>query len=220
MVAVLERAGCRLRFPEAQTCCGQPAFNSGYLPEARRLMRRFLEIFNDAEAIVCPSGSCATMVRKFYAELCAGDAGLEAAARRIAGRVFEFSEFLVRQLGITDLGASFPYRVAVHDGCHMLRELGLKREPRELLRQVRGLELVESEDAERCCGFGGSFSISYGMVSEAMAARKAESLEAAGVDYVTACDPSCLLQIAGVLGRRPGRVRALHLASILARSTE
>ena len=217
LVTVLERLGCRLRFPPDQTCCGQPAFNAGYRQEARALMRRFLDTFGNSEAIVCPSGSCTAMVRRFYPELAQSDPALAAAARRVGERVYEFSEFLVRRLGITELGAAFPHRVAVHDGCHMLRELHLKDEPRQLLRRVRGLELVEIDDAERCCGFGGSFSVNYGMISEAMAARKADALEAAEVDYVTACDPSCLLQIAGVLARRPGRVRTLHLASLLAR---
>ncbi len=220
LVSVLERLGCRLRFPEGQTCCGQPAFNAGYRSQARAMMRHFLDVFDGAEAIVCPSGSCTAMARRFYAELAAGEAKLEEQARQVCPRVYEFSEFVVRRLGVVDLGAKFPHRVAVHDGCHMLRELRLKQEPRELLRRVEGLELVEIEDAERCCGFGGSFSIAYGMVSEAMAARKADALEASGVEYVAACDPSCLLQIGGVLARRPGRVRTLHLASLLARGLE
>src|ERR1700674_2568598 len=141
MVRVLRRIGCELEYPEEQTCCGQPAFNTGYWNDARPVAERFLEIFRNAEMVVCPSGSCTTMVRNFYPELLAGTPMHEEAIQ-VGQRVFEFSEFLVKVMKVTDVGASFPHRVAVHDSCHALRELRLKQESRELLRQVRGLELV------------------------------------------------------------------------------
>ncbi len=219
MVAVLERVGCAVEFPEAQTCCGQPAFSLGHWEEARPLARRFAEVFAGAEAVVCPSGSCTTMVRRFYPQLAEHDAGLRQALAPLAGRVFEFSEFLVGQLGLSDVGAVFPHRVAFHDACHLLRELGVKQEPRQLLRAVRGLELVEMDEPEECCGFGGGFSVQMAAVSSAMGRRKADNVERAGVEYVAACDPSCLMQIGGSLSRSAGRARAIHIAEILA-STE
>ncbi len=220
MVRVLERLGCELEFPEEQTCCGQPAFNSGFWDEARPLAARWARIFARAETVVAPSGSCATMVRHFYPHLAGSDAGLRRELDAAGARVYEFSEFLVRQLHIEDVGAYFPHRVAMHDACHALRELGLKDEPRRLLRQVRGLELTEAEDCERCCGFGGAFAVKYGMISAAMGERKIAALSQAGVDYVTSTDPSCLLHLGGMLGRQPGRVRPIYLAEILAQTQD
>lgn len=216
MVQVLERVGCQVDFPEEQTCCGQAPFSTGYWDDAVPLARRFVRIFSGADAVVCPSGSCTTMVRRFYPELAQGDAGLREELSRIGSVVFEFSEFLVRKLGITDVGASFPYRVAFHDACHLLRELDVHEEPRQLLRAVRGLELVDMAEQTECCGFGGGFSVMMGDISGAMGERKARNIEEAGVDYVAACDPSCLMQIGGVLTRRSSRARTIHLAEILA----
>ncbi|HVB40161.1 MAG TPA: (Fe-S)-binding protein [Terriglobales bacterium] len=225
MVRVLERVGCQVEFPAAQTCCGQPAFSTGHWAEARPLALRFAEIFASPEAlqaydaVVCPSGSCTTMVRNFFPALAKGDAVLQRAIAPLfagGGRVFEFSEYLVRQLHVRDVGAYFPYRVTFHDGCHALRELGLHDEPRELLQAVRGLELVEMEETTECCGFGGAFSMQMSDISAALGQRKAANVERAGVDFVTSCDPSCLMQIGGTLARQPGRARAIHLAEILA----
>ncbi|HVB98080.1 MAG TPA: (Fe-S)-binding protein [Candidatus Dormibacteraeota bacterium] len=220
MVRVLERAGCRVAFPEEQTCCGQAPFSTGYWDDALPLARRFVKVFSGAEAVVCPSGSCATMVRRFYPELARADAGLRRELAEIGGSVFEFSEFLVRRMGITDVGARFPHRVAFHDACHLLRELGVHEEPRKLLRAVRGLELVEMAEPEECCGFGGAFAISMSDVSAAMGDRKVRNIEQASVDYVTSCDATCLMQIGGILSRRGGRARAIHLAEILASDGE
>lgn len=214
---VLRRIGCELDFPEEQTCCGQPAFNTGYWGDARPVAERFLRVFRSAEAIVCPSGSCTTMVRNFYPELLAGTAVADE-AKSIGGRVFEFSEFLVRVAGVSDLGAHFPHRVAFHDACHGLRELRVKQEPRELLRRVRGLELVEMPRSEECCGFGGTFATKFGMISAAMGDTKAANAEASGAEYLASTDPSCLLHIDGILRRRNSPVRTIHLASILART--
>lgn len=217
VVRVLRRVGCEIDFPEAQTCCGQPAFNSGYWNDARPVAERFLRVFRRAEAIVCPSGSCTTMVRVFYPELLAGT-NLSDEAKSLVSRVFEFSEFLVKVAGVTDLGAYFPHRVAFHDACHGLRELHIKAEPRELLRHVRGLELVEMHRSEECCGFGGTFATKFGMISAAMGETKAGNAEACGAQYLASNDPSCLMHIDGIFRRRNSHVRTIHLASILARA--
>jgi L-lactate dehydrogenase complex protein LldE len=214
---VLRRIGCEINFPKEQTCCGQPAFNSGYWSDARPLAERFVRVFQSAEAVVCPSGSCTTMVRNFYPELLAATA-LHGEARQLGKRVFEFSEFLVKVAQRKDVGASFPHRVAYHDACHALRELRLKQEPRELLRNVRGLELVEMQYSEDCCGFGGTFAAKFNMISAAMGEEKAASAAAARAEYLTSTDPSCLMHIAGILQRQNSPVRTLHLASILART--
>lgn len=217
MVRVLRRVGCELEYPEEQTCCGQPAFNTGYWNDARPVAERFLQIFRNAEVVVCPSGSCTTMVRNFYPELLAGTP-LHAEAMQVGQRVFEFSEFLVKVMKVTDAGASFPHRVAVHDSCHGLRELRLKQESRELLAHVRGLELVEMPYSEDCCGFGGTFAAKFAAISAAMGDAKAGYAELSGAEYVTATDPSCLLHIDGMLRRRNSKVRTIHLAGVLAQS--
>jgi len=219
MARVLRRIGYSVDFPEAQTCCGQPAFNSGYWQEARPLAERFVKIFGapEADAIVCPSGSCTTMVRNFYSELLEGGP-LAGEAAKLAARVFEFSEFLVKVAEVADVGAGFPHRVAYHDACHALRELRLKQEPRELLRHVRGIELVEMPYCEECCGFGGTFATKFSMISSAMGETKAANAEASGAEYVTSTDPSCLMHLDGVLRLRKSPVRTIHLASILARA--
>jgi L-lactate dehydrogenase complex protein LldE len=214
---VLRRIGWEVDFPEEQTCCGQPAFNTGYWDDARPVAERFLRVFRSAEVIVCPSGSCTTMVRNFYPELLAATALCDE-AQSLAGRVFEFSEFLVKVAGVSDVGAHFPHRVAFHDACHGLRELHIEQGPRELLRSVRGLQLVEMPRSEECCGFGGTFATKFGMISAAMGEVKAGNAEASGAEYLASTDPSCLLHIDGILRRRHSPVRAIHLAGILART--
>lgn len=215
MVRVLRRIGCEVDFPQEQTCCGQPAFNTGYWSDAAPLAEHFLKVFTSAEAIVCPSGSCTAMVRNFYPELLRGSA-LRAEAAALGQRVFEFSEFLVRVANVKDVGACFPHRVTYHDSCHTLRELRLREEPRELLRHVRGLELVEMPCGDECCGFGGTFSTKYGMISAAMGDGKAGNIETSQAEFVTATDSSCLMHLEGILRRRKARARTIHLASILA----
>ena len=214
-VRVLRRVGCSVEFDDRQTCCGQPAFNTGYRAEARALARRFIEIFEaaGADAIVSPSGSCTAMVHH-YNDLFE-DAAWRARAKAVAERTYELSTFLVNRLGVEDVGASFPGRLTWHDACHGLRDLGLKSEPRRLLRHVRGAELVELPNAESCCGFGGTFSVKHPEISVAMLDEKVEAIEAAGVDAVVSGDASCLMQIGGRLSRRGSSVRALHLADVL-----
>jgi L-lactate dehydrogenase complex protein LldE len=214
-VKVLRRLGCEVDFPQAQTCCGQPAFNSGFWDEARPCAERFLRVFKDAEAIVCPSGSCTTMVRIFYPELMASGP-LHDEAVALGKRTFEFSEFLVKIMGVTDVGATFPHTVTYHASCHGLRELKLKNEPLQLLRGVKGLKLVDMLRFDECCGFGGTFATKFESISVAMGDTKADSIAVTGAEYVTAIDPSCLMHVQGILGHRKDRAKAIHLASILA----
>ena len=219
-VEVLRRVGCEVTFDESQTCCGQPAFNTGYREPARSMARRFIEAYesNGADAIVAPSGSCTAMIHH-YEDLFEEEPEWRARARAIAERTHEFSSFLVNVLGQEDVGATFPGRLAWHDACHALRELGLKSEPRRLLSHVRGVELVELANAEACCGFGGTFSVKYPEVSVAIVDHKVDAIEQAGIDAVVSADASCLMQIGGRLSRRGSTVRALHLAEVLASTT-
>lgn len=213
-VRILEHLGHDVRFPEAQTCCGQPAFNDGFPADAAALAARTIEIFGDPAPVVVPSGSCATMLRHFYAGLFPPGPWAER-ARALAARTFELSEFLVRVLGVTDVGARWQGRATYHDACHLLRELGIRDEPRRLLRQVAGLELVEMANADHCCGFGGAFAVKFPEVSGAILAPKLDRIVATGADAVVANDTGCLIQIAGGLRRRGVAIRALHLAEVL-----
>ncbi|HEV2763647.1 MAG TPA: (Fe-S)-binding protein [Pyrinomonadaceae bacterium] len=216
-VEVLRRAGCEVVFDERQTCCGQPAFNTGYRAEARRLARRFIEIFEegDAEAIVSPSGSCTAMAHHFR-ELFADDEGWRRRADRLAVRTHELGSFLVNVLKVEDVGASFKGRVTWHDACHGLRDLNIREEPRKLIRGVRGAEFVELENADACCGFGGTFSVKYPEISVAILDSKIDAIEKAGVRAVVSGDASCLMQIGGRLARQNSSVKTMHLAELLA----
>jgi L-lactate dehydrogenase complex protein LldE len=219
-VAVLERLGHTAVFPEGQTCCGQMHANSGYGEEALPLLRRFVERFGgaDLDAIVAPSGSCVAMVRHHYPRLAAeaGDPALEEAVRALAPRAFELCEFLVDELGVDDVGAVYPHRVVYHPSCHGLRMLGLGEAPLRLLRQVGGIELRDLEEAEACCGFGGTFAVKNVDVSAAMVADKVGAVLASGAEVCTATDSSCLMHIGGALRRQRTGVRAVHVAEILA----
>jgi L-lactate dehydrogenase complex protein LldE len=205
-VQVLERLGHEVVFPEEQTCCGQMHLNSGYRDEAAALAKRFLDVFADYDAVVSPSSSCVGTVRELYPDLVGST----------HPAVYELSEFLVRKLGVTDVGATFPHRVAYHPTCHSLRVTRVGDAPLELLRNVRGLELVELPRADECCGFGGTFSVKNADTSTAMLADKCASVVASGAEVCTAVDGSCLLQIGGGLSRNDTGVRTLHLAEILA----
>ncbi|PWU09438.1 MAG: Fe-S oxidoreductase [Verrucomicrobia bacterium] len=218
MIKIFERLGHTVEYPEDQTCCGQPAFNSGYWAEAGALTKRMFDIFRNADAIVSASGSCGAMLKIFSPELFHGTV-CEEEARHFASKVYEFSSFLVNVLGVTDVGATFRGKVTFHDGCHGLRELGIKQEPRKLLKNVRGLELVEMQEAETCCGFGGTFAVKFPEISTAMAEVKCASISETQADYLVSNDSSCLMQIQGLLSRQQGplrAVRALHLAEVLA----
>jgi L-lactate dehydrogenase complex protein LldE len=217
IVQVLERLGHTVDYPEAQICCGQPAFNSGYWNEARTMAERQMAVFRDAENVVISSGSCGAMVKVFYPELFHGQPR-EAEAKALAAKTFEFSDFLVNKLGVTDVGAKFPGRATFHDGCHGLRELGSKKPPRQLLAHVKGLELVEMKEAETCCGFGGTFAVKFPMISTAMGEVKCASIAETGADFVISNDSSCLMQIRGIMDKQGKYAKTLHLAEVLAQT--
>ena len=217
IVRVLERLGHSVEYDERQTCCGQPAFNSGYWPEARVVARRMLDIFRDAEYVVSASGSCGAMLKVFYPELFK-DQPQETAALALSPKVYEFSDFLVSVLGVRDVGARFPAKVTFHDGCHGLRELAIKAQPRALLAAVRDLELIEMRDTETCCGFGGTFAAKMPSISTAMGEVKCARALETGAEYIVSNDSSCLMQIQGLLDRQGNgkTMRSLHLAEVLA----
>jgi L-lactate dehydrogenase complex protein LldE len=215
-VAVLERLGYSVDFPEEQTCCGQPAFNSGYRHEAKEVACRCLKAFRDSEYIVVPSGSCASMVANHFEELFGNEPELLAETRRLAPRVWEFSKFLLEVAGVEDVGARYDGVVTFHDSCHGLRELHIKDGPRTLLSHVYGLTLHEMDAAEECCGFGGMFSVKFPAISGAMLRTKIESIKRTGADTVVGVDASCLVHIRGALSRAGMPVRTMHLAQILA----
>jgi L-lactate dehydrogenase complex protein LldE len=215
MVTILERLGHSVECPGEIACCGQPAYNSGYWEEARSVAVRALRRFIEAEVLVIASGSCGAMVKVFYPELFAGTAHAET-AKELARKTFEFSDFLVTKLGVRDVGARFPAKVTFHDGCHGLRELGTYKQPRDLLSQVRGLELVEMKE-KVCCGFGGTFATKFPMISTAMGEVKSAQAEETGAEYIVSNDSSCLMHIQGLLDRQGSRLKTIHLAEILAR---
>ena len=215
MAEVLERLGHEVEYPGGQTCCGQPAYNSGYWKEARSTAGHFLDVFNGAEIVVAPSGSCTAMVKSGFGELFRGT-GREKEAASLGERTHEFSEFLVNVLNVVDLGARFPARATFHDGCHIVRELGVVTPPRELLKWVKDFELVELDGGPRCCGFGGTFSVKHPDISIAMGRAKCAAIAATGTDIVVSNDPSCLMQVRGVAEKQGKPVRVLHLAEVLA----
>ncbi len=221
-VRVLRRLGVDLDFPKGQTCCGQPAFNSGFWRDAKPLARRFLAEFEGDRYIVVPSGSCASMLRVFYSELLHDEPELKEKASAMSPRVFELTEFIVDILGVSDLTpycssvkATEMQRVTYHEACHLRRELGVNEQPRRLLASLPHVELVEMEQAEVCCGFGGTFSVKYPDISGAMLADKVDNVLASGADTLVACDSSCLMQMAGGLEKRGTNVRTAHVAQIL-----
>jgi L-lactate dehydrogenase complex protein LldE len=216
VVRILRRLGMDVTFNPAQTCCGQPAFNTGFRVEARAVASGVLDLFDDADYVIAPSGSCTSMMRVFYPELFAGDAARLAKVEKLRSRLFEFSEFLVRVLKVEDVGARFPHRVAYHDSCHLLRELGIEAEPRALLGAVRDIELVDLRDYQLCCGFGGTFSVKFPEVSVAMGEDKVQAAIAAGAEYLVANDSGCLMHLAGLIHRQGLPLKTLHLAEVLA----
>jgi L-lactate dehydrogenase complex protein LldE len=222
LVGLLERLGHEVDFPEEQTCCGQMHFNTGYAHAAVPLARRTVAAFEGAEVVVSPSASCVGMVRDHYrglAEL-AGDDGLARAADDLAGRTVEVSELLIDRLGVEDVGAYFPHRVAYHPTCHSLRGLQVGDRPVRLLRAVRGLDLVDLPDATECCGFGGTFAVKNSDTSTAMLGDKVRSVLDTRAEVLCACDTSCLMHIGGGLSRQRTGVRTAHLAEILASTGE
>ena len=216
MAGVLERLGYQVDFPEDQTCCGQPAYNTGYRAEACQVARHFLKVFQDAEYIVVPSGSCTSMIAHHFRDLFQDDPAGMAAVEALEPRVWEFSRFLLEVAHVEDVGARFEDIVTYHDSCHALREFRIKDGPRRLLSHVRGLELREMDAAEECCGFGGTFSVKLPEISGGMARTKIDAIVRSGVRTVVSLDSSCLMQIQGALSRAGLAVRTMHLAEVLA----
>jgi L-lactate dehydrogenase complex protein LldE len=222
VVTLLRRLGVEVDFPADQTCCGQMHFNSGYQDACIPLVERFVDAFDDYELVVTPSGSCASMVRRYHpvvAELAVSQGADPALLGRVATvspRVLELTEFLVDVLGVTDVGASFPHTVALHPTCHSTRLLGVGDRPERLLAGVDGLTLVPLQHADQCCGFGGTFAVKNADTSVAMGIDKAADVTASGAEVLTAADTSCLMHIGGLLSRQRSSVRVMHLAEILA----
>src|SRR4051794_27591382 len=215
MAEVIERLGFAIDFPEEQTCCGQPAFNSGYRAEARTVARHFLKTFERSERIVVPSGSCTAMVTHHFADLFQKEPETLAQVHTMEKKVYEFATFLTDVAGVEDVGARMQDVVTFHDGCHALRELGVRSAPRRLLAQVKDLELREMLPAEECCGFGGTFSVKFAELSGAMMRTKIDAILQTGANTVVSLDPSCLMQIQGGLSRAGSSVRTMHLAEVL-----
>ncbi|AIJ22234.1 (Fe-S)-binding protein [Amycolatopsis methanolica] len=215
---LLRRLGVEADFPAAQTCCAQPMVNTGYLDEAVPVVRNFVDAFAGYDAIVTPSGSCAGSVRHQHSIVArrSGDDRLAATVAETSPKVYELTEFLVDVLGVTDVGAYFPHRVTYHPTCHSLRMLGVGDRPLRLLREVRGLDLVELPAADECCGFGGTFAVKNAETSTAMGADKARHVLDTGAEVLVAGDNSCLLHIGGLLSRQRTGVRVMHLAEVLA----
>jgi L-lactate dehydrogenase complex protein LldE len=215
MARLLMRTGIRPDFPEIQTCCGQPAFNSGYWPEARKAAETILRAFETSDFVVAPSGSCVSMIHHYFPVLFRDDVHLLRKVRALADKTFEFSQFFVRVLGIDDLGASFPHKVTYHPSCHGSRILGVKEDPLVLLSHVKGLELVPLPFAEDCCGFGGTFSVKMSDLSGAMVDEKTEHVLETEAEVLVGLDMGCLMNIEGRLIRRGKRLRVMHLAELL-----
>ena len=214
-VKVLEKAGCTVAYNTQQTCCGQPAFNAGFWGESKDVCTKFVQDFDGADYIVSPSASCAGFIRNNYGKLFENNA-FQSPAKKVASQIFELSEFLVKILGITELGASFNGKATFHDSCAGLRECNIKAEPRALLSQVEGLELVEMNDTETCCGFGGSFAVKYDTISVAMADQKIDNAIATEAEFIISTDISCLMHLDGRINHHGQQIKVIHLADILA----
>lgn len=213
-VKLLRKFGADVIYPKDQTCCGQPAFNSGYHNEAKQLAERFINIFSDAEYIVAPSGSCVSMVKVFYEHL-ELSSQLQQQLAGIKSKIFELSEFLMNVLHVENTGASFPHAVTYHDSCHLLRELGISEAPRKLIRHVKGIDFKEMPESTRCCGFGGTFSVKFPEISVVMGNDKINTIKLSGAEYVIADDSSCLMHIDGLLKRQNIPVKTMHIAELL-----
>jgi L-lactate dehydrogenase complex protein LldE len=215
-VKILEKAGVTVHYTDEQTCCGQPAFNSGFWDEARELATKFVRDFPNDRPIVSPSGSCTGYVKTHYAQLFKDSPEILPAYDKVTSNLYELTDFLVNKLKIEDLGSEFNAKVTYHDSCTALREYGIKQEPRKLLANVKGLELIEMDEVETCCGFGGTFSVKHPDISQAMAEQKVEHALATGAEYITTTESSCLMNIAGYIKKNDLAIKAIHIADILA----
>lgn len=217
VLEIFRKLAISITYPVDQTCCGQPAFNSGFRDEARKAAKHFIRCFESAPAIVCPSGSCVHMVKHHYATLFQDDGAWLKRAEAVGRKTHELSAYLTDILGVADLGARFKGTVTYHESCHLLRGLGISRQPRRLISQVAGLTLVEMENADVCCGFGGSFAVKYADISAAMVADKIKWIVDSGADTVVGADMGCLMNIEGGLARIGSPIKVMHIAELLAR---
>ncbi|WP_203363014.1 (Fe-S)-binding protein [Bacillus sp. REN10] len=213
-VEILERLGCEVEFPERQVCCGQPAFNSGYVEESKGAMKKMIETFENSEYVVSPSGSCITMFKE-YPHVFKGDPVWEPRAKKLAEKSYEFTQFIVDVLKVEDLGAKLPGKATYHTSCHMTRLLGVKDAPMTLLKNVEGLEFVPLPNAHNCCGFGGTFSVKMGQISEQMVDEKVACAEKVEADYLIGADCGCLMNIGGRMERKGKPIRVMHIAEVL-----
>lgn len=213
-IELLERIGCEVDFPEMQTCCGQPAFNSGYVKESKEAMKQMMRAFKESEYVVGPSGSCVGMLRE-YPEIFKGDSEWEEEAKSLAAKSYEITQFLVDVLGITEVGSTFTGRVTYHPSCHMTRILGVKDAPIKLLESIEGVELIPLPVSEDCCGFGGTFAVKNAAISEQMVAEKSQHVTETGADYLIGGDMGCLLNIGGRMAREGKNVQVMHITEIL-----
>jgi L-lactate dehydrogenase complex protein LldE len=217
MTRILEQLDVELSFTPEQTCCGMPLYNNGFDDKTRAVAMNFLQAFSRSDApIVAPSGSCASMIKHHYPELFPEGTLERNLAVDIASRTFEFTEFLVNVLKVTDVGAVYPHKVTYHATCHYLREMGLKTEAKTLLNSVKGLEYVSLKEEETCCGFGGAFIVTFPEVSRSMMDNKVDDILACGADTVVMCEPGCLMNVAGGLHKAGSKVRAMHIIDLLA----
>ena len=215
VVKILESLKIEVNYNPAQTCCGQPTFNSGYWKEARKSAEKFIKDFPNDNPIVSPSASCAGYVKNSYSKLFEGNEALLNECERLSRNIFELTDFLVNKIGKTDFGAHFPHKVTYHDSCSALRDYGIKSEPRALLKAVKGLELIEMADTDVCCGFGGTFMVKYVPISTAMVSQKVENALKTGAEYIVSADASCLLNYQSYIDKQKLPIKTIHLADVI-----
>lgn len=215
VVRLLTRYGCEMDFPQSQTCCGQPAFNSGYQDEAREVARNMIRAFEHSDYVVSPSGSCTGMVHHYYPMLFEKEPEWFVKAEQLVEKTYEFSQFLVNVLGVEDLGATFNNKVTYHPSCHAMRLLGVTEEPMKLLNHVQGMEYLDLAKKEDCCGFGGTFAVKMADMSEAMVCEKAQHICETGAEVLVGTDMGCLMNIGGRLNKEGKKIRVMHLAQLL-----
>lgn len=217
LVSILERLGIEVEFPDKQTCCGQPFYNNGFQNQAKEVAIEWIKTFSKSSSpIISPSGSCVATIRNHYPGLFSQNSPEYKLAVELSERTYEFSEFLVRKLGIINLGSFFPHKVTYHASCHLLRELRLQKEPKQLLKEVNGLDFIKLNEEETCCGFGGSLSILYPGVSKALMDQKIKNIINCNVEYVVISEAGCLMNISGGLKRAGSKIKAIHLIDVLA----
>ncbi|MCS0791021.1 (Fe-S)-binding protein [Cytobacillus firmus] len=213
-VELLERLGCEIDFPDAQVCCGQPAYNSGYVKESKEAMKRMITAFEHAEYVVSPSGSCAYMFHEYH-HVFKGDSVWEPRAKKLAEKTYELTQFIVEVLNVDDVGAKLKGKATYHTSCHMTRLLGVKEAPMRLLKNVKGLEFEELPGKEQCCGFGGTFSVKMAQISEQMVDEKVGHIEETEAEILIGADAGCLMNIGGRIGRQGKPIRVMHIAEVL-----